>query len=435
MKELSNKSIQVTALDIGSNKIIVVLAEVFADGTYKVLGHGRAESEGIRAGSINNSERLLEKLNEALEEAVRTSNFKGTSLGRISTTISGKPVTGRDSTAELPLPGAVVTLDDMKKVTERAEDALELHEEERLIKSERLYFRIDDQTEEQAIENPLGVKGSRLSVHLHSAVASAVNAVNRIQLINRTNLDVSTVLPEGWASGYSVLTEEERQMGVVLLDIGAETTDIVVFKGGHPRFTHTLNFGGRMITERLAGYMHCPMADAEKVKMRLDLRLHDDDQKQILLTVGQENEAKSFNKFELSHVARQRVGELVVEVGKILYINGWYTCQGDNYPYNTLPGGVVLTGGTSLMMGIDDLFADVPGPYRETFSTRRGRASYEGDGCVGLNSPRESAVMGLVAYEARRFMLGDDDKDESTSDDTLAAKIKRLAKEFFIGQY
>ena len=87
------------------------------------------------------------------------------------------------------------------------------------------------------------------------------------------------------------------------------------------------------------------------------------------------------------------------------------------------------------MMGIDDLFADVPGPYRETFSTRRGRSSYDGDGCVGLNSPRESAVMGLVAYEARRFMLGEDDKDEGTSDDTLAAKIKRFAKEFFIGQY
>lgn len=435
MKENVTKSIPVTAIDIGSSKIIVVLAEVFSDGTYKVLGHGRAESDGIRAGSIYDSERLLEKLNEALEEAVRTSNFKGTTLGRVCTTISGKPVTGRDSTAELPLPGSVVTLDDMKKVTERAEDALELHEEERLIKSERLFFRIDDQTEEQSIENPLGVKGSRISVHLHSAVASAVNAVNRIQLINRTNLDVSTVLPESWASGYAVLTQEERQMGVVLIDIGAETTDIVVFKGGHPRFTHTINFGGRAVTERLAGFMHCSLAQAEQVKMRLDLRHAEEDRQQILLTVGSEFDAKSFNKLELSSIACGQFSQLIEQVGRTLFMNGWYTCKGANYPYNTLPGGVVLTGGSALMMGIDEFFADVPGPYRETFATRRGRSLYEGEGCVGLNSPRESAVMGLIAYEARRFMLGEDDKDEVAIDDSLIAKLKRITKEFFIGEY
>ncbi len=90
MKELSNKSITVTAIDIGSSKIIVVLAEVFSDGTYKVLGHGRTESKkSIIAGSIQRPEDLLKQLNEALDEAVRTANFKGPSLGRICTTISG----------------------------------------------------------------------------------------------------------------------------------------------------------------------------------------------------------------------------------------------------------------------------------------------------------------------------------------------------------
>ncbi len=435
MKELSNKSITVTAIDIGSSKIIVVLAEVFSDGTYKVLGHGRTESKkSIIAGSIQRPEDLLKQLNEALDEAVRTASFKGSSLGRICTTISGQPVTGRDSTAEIPLLGAEVTLEDMKKVVERAEDALELHQDERLIKSERLFFRIDDQTEEQGLENPLGVKGSRISVDLHSAVAGAVNAVNRIQLINRTDLDVSTVLPEGWASGYSVLTEEERQIGVVLLDIGDETTDIVVFKGGHPRFTHTINMGGSIITKRLMGYMHCSEAEAESVKMRLDLRYQDEDETQILFRKGDEPNVREFNKRELSILACKEFAMLCHQVGVTLFKHDWYKLK-DGHPFNTLPGGVVVTGGTTLMMGAAEFISSIPGFYRETFAARQGRSLYEGEGCMGLTSPRESAVMGLIAYEARRFMLGEDDNDVSSEDDTWVSKIKRMTKEFFIGQY
>lgn len=444
MKELANKSITVTAIDIGSSKIIVVLAEVFSDGTYKVLGHGRTESKvteqgreskhSIIAGSIQRPEDLLKKLNEALDEAVRTANFKGPSLGRICTTISGQPLTGRNSTAEIPLPGAEVTLEDMKKVVERAEDALELHQDERLIKSERLYFCIDDQTEEQGLENPLGVKGSRISVHLHSAVAGAVNAVNRIQLINRTDLDVSTVLPEGWASGYSVLTEDERQIGVVLVDIGDETTDIVVFKGGHPRFTHTINMGGSIITKRLMGYMRCKDFEAEAVKMRLDLRHEKEDETQILFSSGVEPNVRHFNKRELSILACKEFGALCNQIGVILYNNGWYI-KLDGHPYNKLPGGVVITGGATLMMGAAEFISSIPGFYRETFAARQGRSLYEGDGCMGLTSPRESAVMGLIAYEARRFMLGEDDKDVTSEDDTWVSKIKRMTKEFFIGQY
>ncbi len=433
VKETVNK-VPVTAIDIGSSKILVVIAEAYDDGSFKVLGHGRAVSEGIRAGSISDQERLLACLNEALDEAVRISQFKGTSYGRISMTISGEPIEGRDSRAELPLPGSEVTAEDIKHVIERAEDAMELTGEERLIKSERLFFQIDKQTEAQSVENPLGLKGSRLTVTLHSAVSSSVNAVNRVQLVKRTGLaDIQTVMPEGWASGWAVLTEERRKMGVVLIDIGAETTDIVVFKDGYPRFTHTMNFGGNALTRSLAGYMNCSLEEAEQVKMRLDLRLKEADKSQIVATVGEAGFAKQFNKHELSSIL---VNELVLwmrQVAGILWDAQWYS-EVDNAPYSKLYG-TVVTGGTAMLMGLTEFMSSVPGPYHDRFVTTCGLPLYKGDASIGLNSPKESAVMGLVAYEARRFALGEDESGKDAVQDTLWDRIKRIAIKTVIGEF
>lgn len=430
MKE--NKKI-VTALDIGSSKILAVVAEIYKDGTFRVLGQGRTESQGVLDGNVTSPEELQPQVKNALVEAFGIAGkMPGTET---CTNISGKSLEGKDSSAEMPLRGRTVTLTDMKNVQSLAQEAIDMKEDQRLIKSELLYYMLDDQDEGFVGQNPLDAKSSRISAHMHSAVASAANAINRMKVIRRSGMDISHMLPEAWASGYTVLTEDEIQNGVVLIDIGAGTTDVAVFMAGVPRFTYTLNYGGRRITQRLSGYLHCTMQQAEAIKNKLDLRCNPEDSEVILYRAPIEEGGRKYSKLELSKIIYKEVRNLNLSIGKKLFEAGWYTTD-NGAPCNKLTGGIVLTGGTALLLGITELFSAMPGPLAYTFSTRLGRSHYSGDACIGLNSPKESAVMGLIAYEAQLFRDGEDTEGElDSSNDSRWAKFKRFVTEFFIGQY
>ena len=430
MKE--NKKI-ITALDIGSSKILAVVAEVYKDGTFRVLSQGRADSAGVLDGNVTNLEEVQPQVKAALVEAF---GIAGKMAGTdICTNISGKSVEGVDSSAEMPLRGRTVTLMDMKNVQNMAQDALELKEDQRLIKSELLYYMLDNQDEGFVGQNPLNARSSRISAHMHSAVASASNALARVKVIRRNGMDISRMLPEAWASGYAVLTEDEIQNGVVVIDIGAGTTDVAVFMGGLPRYTYTLNYGGRRITQRISGYLHCTMQEAEAIKTRLDLNCPAEDADVILYRSPIEEGNRKYSKLDISKMVYRELRNLNLTIGKKLFEAGWYTSS-NGAPCNTLTGGIVLTGGTALLMGITELFSDMPGPMAYTFSTRLGRSRYTGDACIGLSSPKESAVMGLIAYEAMRFKEGEEgESEQSMSDNSLWAKAKRFVTEFFVGQY
>lgn len=430
MKE--NKKI-VTALDIGSSKILAVVAEVYKDGTFRVLSQGRADSAGVLDGNVTNLEEVQPQVKAALVEAF---GIAGKMAGTdICTNISGKSVEGVDSSAEMPLRGRTVTLMDMKNVQNMAQDALELKDDQRLIKSELLYYMLDNQDEGFVGQNPLNARSSRISAHMHSAVASASNALARVKVIRRNGMDISRMLPEAWASGYAVLTEDEIQNGVVVIDIGAGTTDVAVFMGGLPRYTYTLNYGGRRITQRISGYLHCTMQEAEAIKTRLDLNCPAEDADVILYRSPIEEGNRKYSKLDISKMVYRELRNLNLTIGKKLFEAGWYTSS-NGAPCNTLTGGIVLTGGTALLMGITELFSDMPGPMAYTFSTRLGRSRYTGDACIGLSSPKESAVMGLIAYEAMRFKEGEEgESEQSMSDNSLWAKAKRFVTEFFVGQY
>ena len=197
MKE--NKKI-VTALDIGSSKILAVVAEVYKDGTFRVLAQGRTESQGVLDGNVTSIEEVQPQVKSALVEAFGIAGKIPSN--DVCTNISGKSVEGKDSSAEMPLRGRTVTLSDMKNVQSMAQDAVELKEDQRLIKSELLYYMLDNQDEGYVGQNPIDAKSSRISAHMHSAVASAANALARVKVIRRSGMDISRILPEAWASGY-----------------------------------------------------------------------------------------------------------------------------------------------------------------------------------------------------------------------------------------
>lgn len=297
MKE--NKKI-VTALDIGTSKILAVVAEIYKDGSFRVLGQGRTDSQGVLDGNVTSIEELQPQVKNALIEAFGIAGkMPGTET---CTNISGKSLEGKDSSAEIPLRGRTVRLMDMQNVQNLAQEAIEMREDQRLIKSELLYYMLDGQDEGFVGQSPLDEQSSRISAHLHSAVANASNAVNRMKVIRRSGMDISHMLPEAWASGYAALTEDEIQNGVVLIDIGAGTTDVAVFMAGVPRFTYTLNYGGRRLTQRLSGYMHCTMQQAENIKYKLDLRCNKEDDDVVIYQAPIEEGARKYSKLELSKI-------------------------------------------------------------------------------------------------------------------------------------
>lgn len=426
----------VAALDIGSSAIIAVVAETSGDGTYRVLAQGRAQSAGVQDGKIVDVDATIDQVKQALQELARL--YKG-QMPRVHATISGAHLIGRDSSAQHPVKGDNITQKDVKEAEQTARDALNLKNDQRIVQSQ-IYSYSYNNAPEEFTEIINYSKVTNVTVHMHSAVASAIESETLLKTLRRSGLDCSQVLPQGWASGYSVLTEQERRSGAVVIDIGDQTTDVTVFSAGLPRQTFTLAYGSHHLTQLLAGHMHCTLEEAEQIKRRLDLRCLPEHEKIIIYKSERDGVPISYSLWELSDIACMQVYKLISEVGRQLMNKGWIVIQPDaegvHVPYNRLPAGFVITGGGSRLNGITRLFENVPEVSRHTFFARIGRPGYSGPGCIGLTTPEAAAVMGLVEYAAMRIKEGRNSPlDVEVQDDTLKAKILRMLKSAFLGDY
>jgi len=288
----------------------------------------------------------------------------------------------------------------------------------------------------------LGQKISSFTLTMHAAVGDATSCDNLIKTIRRNNLYEAQILPQGWASAYAVLTEEERMNGALVLDIGEDITDICVMKGGRPRYTACYDAGGAEITRQLAGYMHTTMAEAERVKQRLDLRLLPETERQfVTVTQPHTGQLARFTVYELSNIVLQEFTKWVNGIFRQLLDAGWLAIvddgHGRGWPHNhRLPAGIVITGGGSLVPQAAFLFEHQAGPFDYTFKTRCGAPLYRGEASLGLTSPKESAVMGLIFYAANEFKKGRDvTSGVESAGPSLSGKIWGFLKRTVIGEF
>ena len=206
MKEIKKT---VAAIDLGSSKVLVVVAEVYKDGTFRVLGQGRADSRAVANGIVGDVPEAQMAVKAALDEA---SQIAGTAkVAEVATNVSAKSVRGVDSRSEMPIKGRYVTLEDMASVQKMAKDAVDMRDDEVQVKSELLYYTIDGQLEGTGSLNPEGIQCSRIAAYMHSAVAGHLSTTNRMKTLIRAGVTPEIYIPEGWASGYAALTEDERQ--------------------------------------------------------------------------------------------------------------------------------------------------------------------------------------------------------------------------------
>jgi cell division protein FtsA len=399
-------------LDIGTSKVVTIVAEMHSDGEYEVVGIGQHESRGLKKGVVVDIEKTVASIQAALEEAELMASYK---IRTVVTGIAGSHIRSFNSIGMVAIKDKEVTEADVLRVTETAK-AVNIPTDQQILHVLPQEYIIDGQED---IREPVGMSGVRLDVKVH-IVTGAVSAVqNIIKCVRRCGLEVQDLILQPLASSSSVLTADEKELGVALVDIGGGTTDIAVFVGGAIRHSAVLAVAGDQITSDIAMALRTPTADAEDIKLRHGLA------KQVLANPSDKIEVpgigdrgpRSLSKQALAAVIEPRVEELFSMVQQTIRESGYE---------EALSSGIVITGGSSLLPGMAELAEDI-----FLKPVRVGAPSYDGPLADVVRTPRFATAMGLLE-EARQIRLrGRKVAEQSGSfKDTM-----RRMKEWFLGNF
>jgi len=370
----------VLGLDIGTSKVAAVMAEVLPDGELRLAGVGTAPSEGLKRGTVVNIDATVQAIQQAVADA---EDMAGRKAPAAYAGFTGAHVIGRNSAAMAIVRDKEVTPADVARALETAK-SIEIPKDHKLLLVEPQEFAIDG----QEVKEPIGMSGGRLEVKVHLVTGALAAAENLIKCIRRCGLEVEQIVLNPSASSLSVLTADEKELGVALVDIGAGTTDVAVFLGGAIRHTAVIPLAGDAITHDIAMALRTPSRSAEELK-------HDygcakvglaDPQEQFDVQGLGDQSVRRLNRALLASVIQPRAEEILSLVLQSIRASGYE---------DKLHSGLVLAGGTSFMSGMLELAEDVFGRH-----VRRGVPSYTGPLMEYVANPRSATVMGLVE-EAR----------------------------------
>jgi len=371
----------IVGLDIGTTKICSVVAELAHDGI-DIVGIGSHPSTGLRKGVVINIERTVNSIKRAIEEAEL---MAGCEITHVYAGIAGGHIKGFNSHGVIAVKHREVNESDIKRVVEAAR-AVAIPPDREVIHILPQEFVVDDQ---DGIKDPIGMNGVRLEAKVHIVTGAVTSAQNIIRCANRTGLNVSDIALEQLASAESVLSADEKELGIALVDIGGGTTDIALFCGGSIKFTSVLTIGGDHFTNDIALGLRTPMGEAEKVKQRHGCAmasLVDDGEIIEVASVGG-RKPRSMSRRVLADIIEPRAEELLELVQREILKSGYEDMLG---------AGVVLTGGCSLLDGLPELGEKLFG-----MPVRRGFPQGVGGLTDIVSSPAFATGVGLVIYGAK----------------------------------
>ncbi len=403
----------VVGLDIGTSKIMVVVAEVQADGALKVLGLGVAPSNGMKRGVVVNIEACVQSIQQAVREAEMMAACK---ITRVITGITGSHIRGRNSVGMVAVRDRDVSPTDVAKVLETAR-AINISTDQRPLLIEPQEFVIDG----QEVKEPIGMSGIRLEAKVHIVTCAQSAAENILKCVRRCGLEVDHLMLNPLASSMSCLTEDERELGVVLVDIGAGTTDIAVFAGGAIRHTAVLPVAGELITSDIAMALRTPTEDAEDIKMQNGCakQLLADPDTHIEVAGLSGRPPRLLSKQVLAGVIEPRIEEIFSLVQKEVQSSGFE---------HLVSSGVVLTGGSAVMPGMVELGEDI-----FLKPVRIGTSIYNGALADMVTQPRAAVVMGMLE-DARQAQQRGYVASRSKSDSAVRGVFGRI-KDFIVGNF
>jgi len=370
----------VVGLDIGTAKIMVVVAEVQTNGELKLAGLGVSSSHGLKRGVVVNIDATVQSIQQALKEAELMADCR---IARVYTGITGSHIRGINSSGMVAIKDREVTQADVARVIETAK-AINISTDQRRLLVEPQEFVIDG----QEVKEPIGMSGIRLEAKVHIVTGAQSAAENIIKCVRRCGLEVDQLMLNPLASSQAVLTDDEKELGVALVDIGAGTTDVAIFAGGAIRHTAVIPIAGDLITSDIAMALRTPTKDAEDIKVEHGCAkqlLADPDQQVEVPGLGDRG-PRMLSRQALAGVIEPRVEEIFALVQQVIRDSGFE---------EVLSSGIVLTGGSAVMPGMVELGEDI-----FLKPVRRGIPHYASALSDMVAQPRAATVMGLLE-EAR----------------------------------
>jgi len=371
----------IVGLDIGTTKICTVVGEM-SGSDINIIGIGTHPSIGLRKGVVVNIESTVESIKKAVEEAEL---MAGCEISNIYAGIAGGHITGFNSRGIVAIKGAEVVQSDVDRVIDAAR-AVAIPMDREVIHVLPQEFIVDDQP---GIQNPIGMSAVRLEAKIHIVTGAVTSAHNIVKCANRAGLDVCDIVLESLASGEAVLTEEEKQLGTALLDLGGGTTDLAIFAGNNIKHTFVLALGGNNLTNDIAVGLRAPVTEAEKIKIKYGtcVARNINTEETIEVPGMGGRKPRKLPRQILGEVLEPRMEEIFTLVKREIYRAGME---------NAMTSGSVLTGGTSLLEGVIEVAESV-----FNLPTRLGKPQ----GISGLvdvvNNPMYATGVGLVLYGAK----------------------------------
>jgi cell division protein FtsA len=398
-------------LDIGTSKVVALVAELSPEGQFNVLGLGQTSSKGLKKGVVVNIEATVQSIQKALEEAELMSDRR---IIQVFTGIAGNHIVSFNSSGMVAIRDKEVGAGDVERVLETAK-AINIPTDQQILHILIQEFIIDGQED---VREPIGMSGLRLEVKVHIVTGAVSAAQNIVKCVRRCGLEVNDLILQPLASSLAVLTEDEKELGVVLIDIGGGTTDIAIYSQGSIRHTAVIPIAGDQITNDIAMALRTPTIEAE------DLKIHHGVARQELADatamidvpgVG-DREPRPMSKQALAAVIEPRVEELFILVRNIVRESGYE---------DMVSSGIVLTGGTSMMPGMEELAEHV-----FLKPARIGSPEYRGHLHEVLRSPRYSTGLGLLMEGQAQLMRG----RRSLQSGSFQGVVSRM-KEWFTGNF
>ena len=413
----------VAGLDIGSAKTTALIAEVVGDlprsAGVKILGVGQARTSGMRRGVVSDIEETTHSIRKALSDAER---MAGTRVESVYVGIAGEHVRAMTSTGVVAVSGDEISRADVDRAHEVAR-AQQIPAQRELLHAIPQEYRVD---RNDGIRDPVGMIGTRLETEMYLVTIGTSPALNLRKAVERAGYRVRELVLEPLASALSVLTEDEKELGVGLLELGAATTDLAIFHEGKIRHLATVNYGGANVTSDIVQGLGVTQTDAETLKERFGCAYEPmvDPQETIRLPSTQAQGDREIPRELLAHIIHQRMDEIFDLVQQEIVKAG--------FP-GRLSAGLVITGGASEIEGCLELAADVFG-----VGVRGGAPASNVSGVAdAVEAARFATVVGLAQYGAHRMALGAGGsaskrmKVSTPGMDRIARRVKTWLQDFF----
>jgi len=400
----------IVGLDIGTTKIAAIVGEIGADGL-DIIGIGTHPSRGLKKGVIVNIDSTVAAIKQAITEA---ESMSGCQISQVYVGIAGGHIKGVNSTGTVAVKDKEVRFADVNKVLELAR-AIALPVDRHIVHVLPQEYKIDGQ---DGVREPLGMCGVRLEARVHIVTAAAAAAQNIIKCCTRCDLEVLDIVLEPLASGEAVLEDDEKGLGVALVDIGGGTTDIAIFTDGAIAHTSVIPIGGHQLTNDIAVGLRTPPHEAEKIKVRsgcaLASMVADDETIEVASVGGRAPRVRSRQAL-CRDIVQPRVKEIFQFVKAEIPRLG---CE------DLLASGVVITGGATQMPGMTELGEEILG-----IPVRRGLPKGVGGLAEVVRTPAYATGVGLVEYGMARQLA--DHAEEAPKRSGLFSRIRRTLTSAF----